>query len=289
MHNSVFRLAMGFLFASTSSHKTWGQESEFAEIKLIANKDTRASAMDQIRKAFGKYSIESPDLFEGNHQDFVHIRIQKDPELHACFAFYLHRDLDGDMDKKWPPGKERQRNEIKGYKGSPATMKALNHETSSQVWYFKIDPTFALTHQFCHFFQLKPVSEKNSPLPLLTLSGVVHAGKEELELRFFGKKSHRIKLADWEDCKGKWLRCECVTKYAENGEILFSIQSTDGTLSAEHRMTNLMTWHPDFSFVRPKWGIYRSLKEKENIRNKEDRVYLNDFTVRKWKTIHAQN
>jgi hypothetical protein len=54
-------------------------------------------------------------------------------------------------------------------------------------------------------------------------------------------------------------------------------------------MTNLMTWHPDFSFVRPKWGIYRSLKEKQNIRNKEDRVYLNDFTVRKWKTIHAQN
>ena len=82
MHNSVLRLAMGFLFASTSSYKTWGQKSEFAEIKLIANKDTGLSAMDQIRKAFGKYSIESPDLFEGNHQDFVHIKIQKDPELY---------------------------------------------------------------------------------------------------------------------------------------------------------------------------------------------------------------
>ena len=261
----------------------------FSQLELVADKNSSLNATDQIRKVFGKYSIESPDLFEGNHQDFEHIQMQTDAKLGSCFVFFIHRDLDGDMDKHWPPGKERQRNEIKGYEGSPKVMKASSNETSSHVWYFKIDPAFSLTHQFCHFYQLKPVSEKNSPLPLLTLSGVVHSGKEELELRFFDKNSKRIKLANWEDCKGKWLRVECEASYSEKGEILFLIQSMDGTFSAEHSMTNLRTWHPDFSFVRPKWGIYRSLREKEKIKNEEDRVYLNNFTIRKWKTKGDHN
>ena len=282
------QIAIILALASLQSNQSLASQTD-QSIGLEADLNSSLSALDQIRKSFGKYSIESPELFEGNHQGFEHIKIQGDSDKGACFAFYIHRDLDKDMDKHWPMGKERQRNEIKGYKGSPEAMKAMDQETASYSWDFKIDPTFSVTHQFCHFFQLKPVGEKNSPLPILTLSGVVHSGKEELELRFFGKKSHRFKLADWNDCKGKWLRCECVTKYGENGEILFSLRSTDGTLSAEHRMTNLMTWHPDFSFVRPKWGIYRSLQEKEKIKNEEDRVYMNDFTVRKWKTIHAQN
>ena len=282
------QIAIILVLASLQNNQSLAsQTSQF--IGLEADLNSSLSALDQIRKSFGKYSIESPELFEGNHQGFEHIKIQDDSDKGACFAFYIHRDLDKDMDKHWPIGKERQRNEIKGYKGSPEVMKAMDQETASYSWDFKIDPTFSLTHQFCHFFQLKPVGEKNFPLPILTLSGGVHAGKEELELRFFGKKSHRIKLADWNDCKGKWLRCKCVTKFAENGEILFSLQSTDGTLSAEHSMTNLMTWYPDFYFVRPKWGIYRSLKEKEKIKNEEDRVYMNNFTIRKWKTIRAQN
>ena len=284
MQKNLMFLSLTFFFALLSGQEKQEPETGFAEITLGADLNSSLSAMDQIRSAFGKLSIESPDLFEGNHRGFQHIQMQTDPELGSCFVFYIHRDLDGDMDKTWPPGKERQRNEIKGYKGSSETMKAQNLETTSHTWNFKIDPSFSLTHQFCHFFQLKPVSEKNSPLPILTLSGVVHSGKEELELRFFDKNSRRIKLADWEDCKGKWLRIKCITSQAEKGEIHFSIQSTDGTVSAQHRIENLMTWDSDFSFVRPKWGIYRSLREKDRIRNEEDRVYMNNFTVRKWKT-----
>ena len=63
----------------------------------------------------------------------------------------------------------------------------------------------------------------------------------------------------------------------------FSLESTD-TIVVEHHKANITTWHSDFSFVRPKWGIYRSLKDKHKIKNQEDRVYMNNFTVRKWKT-----
>ena len=126
----------------------------FSQLELVADKNSSLNATDQIRKVFGKYSIESPDLFEGNHQDFEHIQMQTDAKLGSCFVFFIHRDLDGDMDKHWPPGKERQRNEIKGYEGSPQVMKASSNETSSHVWYFKIDPAFSLTHQSVSYTHL---------------------------------------------------------------------------------------------------------------------------------------
>ena len=48
-------------------------------------------------------------------------------------------------------------------------MKAIDQETAFFSWDFKIDPTFSLTHQFCHFFQLKPVGKKFPPTHLDSL------------------------------------------------------------------------------------------------------------------------
>ena len=284
-----FKIAFILGLASLLNNPSLASQTSSQSIDLEADLNSSLSALDQIRKSFGKYSIESPELFEGNHQGFEHIKIQGDSDIGACFAFYIHRDLDKDMDKQWPKGKERQRNEIKGYKGSPEAMKAIDQETAFFSWDFKIDPTFSLTHQFCHFFQLKPVGKKNSPLPILTLSGSIQSGEEELELRFLGDENKKIKLANWKDCKGKWLKCICLTRLGQDGEVSFSLESMDGTIVVEHHKANITTWHSDFSFVRPKWGIYRSLKDMHKIKNQEDRVYMNNFSVRKWKTNEGKN
>ena len=264
------------------SNDCFGEDKTNGSIYLQAEINA-STAKEQIRKAFGKYSIESPELFENNHQGFEHIQVKNDREVGPCFTFFIHRDLDGDQNKKWPKGLERQRNEIKGYQGSPSPLKAIKHEEVFYSWYLKIDSTFALTHHFCHFFQLKPVGEENSPDPIMTLSGSIRSGETHLEVRCFGETMQYLKIGNWEDCKGKWLKCECVILYAKNGKLNFSIKSLDGSITSSHRVTDFPSWNSNFIFVRPKWGIYRSLRDKHKIKNEEDRIYMNNFLIRKLK------
>ena len=97
----------------------WSKTTSSSQIELHPNHRSTKSAIEQVQKVFGKYSIESPGLFSGNHQDFEHIQIIKDDQVESAFVFYIHRDLDGDRDKQWPPHKARQRNEIKGLWAPP--------------------------------------------------------------------------------------------------------------------------------------------------------------------------
>jgi hypothetical protein len=271
---------IAFLFTSLLCGKA--EPKILGEIKLQADITSGKKAIPQVQAAFGKYSIESPELFEGNHRDFEHLTVEKDKEMGASFVFYLHRDKDGDRDKAWPNGMERQRNEIKGYQSSPATLKAVRGEVTRYHWYLKIDESFTITKSFCHFFQLKPVKGKNSSDPLVTLSGSIVRGKPQLELRWWSKDgSDRISVADWEDSRGKWLECECISRLDEKGTIRFSVRSTDGAIRFGHELKNFNSWRPGSSFVRPKWGIYRSLVNKKEIANGEDQVRMSKITIQK--------
>ena len=161
-------------------------------------------------------------------------------------------------------------------------MKALQGEVTRYHWYLKIDESFAITKNFCHFFQLKPVGGENSSDPLLTLSGSIVQGKPQLEIRWWSKDGkERLFVADWKDCKGKWLECECITKTGEKGFLRFSVRSSDNAIRFAREIPSFATWQPDYSFVRPKWGIYRSLANKEAIPNEKDEVRMTGFTIQK--------
>ena len=257
------------------------------EIKLKAEPGIKAIL--QVQKVFGKYSIETPQIFKRNHQEFEHIEIVKDKELESAFMFTLRRDIDGDRDKIWPQGKERQRNEIKGYQRSPEPMKAKVKETHHIKWYLKIDKSFQINKEFCHFFQLKAVGSNNIDDPILTLSGVTERGKPQLQLQWWSlKESGRIFLTEWENSKDKWLICECISNYSKNGSIHFSIRSMDGEINLKKQLNNLETWRDGFEFVRPKWGIYRSLAKEKNKLNPQDQIWMNNFSIRKWKTDESK-
>ena len=98
-------------------------------VELQATLESNFNAVDQIKASFGKYSIEAPDLLKNNPGQSERIQIVRDKEIRSAFEFLLHRDLDGDRDKIWPVGKERQRNEIKGYQGSVETLKGYENQT----------------------------------------------------------------------------------------------------------------------------------------------------------------
>ena len=273
---------LGFLLLFTSLLCGKEEPKVLSEIKLQADLTSGKKAIPQVQVAFGKHSIESPETFKQNHQDFEHLVVEKDKEMDATFVFRIHRDKDGDRDKNWPKGEERQRNEIKGYQSSPKTLKALQGEVTRYHWYLKIDESFAITKNFCHFFQLKPVGGENSSDPLLTLSGSIFQGKPQLEIRLWSKDGkRRLFVTNWKDCKGKWLECECITKTGEKGFLRFSVRSSDNAIRFAREIPSFATWQPDYSFVRPKWGIYRSLANKEAIPNEEDDVRMTGFTIQK--------
>jgi hypothetical protein len=252
-------------------------------VELQANLESKLSAVEQIKARFGKYSIESPihTLKHGGIK-FDHIGFVKDAELGNAFIFSLRRDIDGDRDKIWPKGKERQRIEIKGYQSSPDLMKGKYAENHLIQWYLKIDKDFRINKEFCHFFQLKAVGNKNVDAPVLTLSGVTDQGKPQLQLQWWtSDESGRVFLTEWEECKNKWLRCECKVNYAKNGSIDFSLRSLDGVIDLKKQLKNLQTWRDGFDFVRPKWGIYRSLAKERDKLNPQDQIRMNNFSIQK--------
>jgi hypothetical protein len=253
-------------------------------VELHASLESKLTAVEQIKASFGKYSIESPKHIDTRSgSKFQHIKLVKDKELGSAFAFSLRKDIDGDRNKVWPTGRERQRIEIKGYQRSPEPMKAISSETHQVKWYLKIEKSFQINKEFCHFFQLKAVGSKNIDDPVLTFSGVTDHGKPQLQLQWWSEvDAGRVFLADWENCKGKWLICECKTNYAKSGSILFSIRSLDSTLNIKKELKNVQTWRDGFEFVRPKWGIYRSLAKEKKKLNPQDQIWMNHFSIRKF-------
>lgn len=272
-------LPLALLGTALAAHAQKVPET-LSEVTLKA--EAGKKAIPQVQAAFGKYSIETPAKPMGTNRNFEHLTVEKDKEMGAAFLFRIRRDMDGDRDKVWPKGQERQRNEIKGYQSSPKTMKALPGDVTRYHWYFKIHESFAVTKNFCHFFQLKPVGGKSASDPLLTLSGSIVRGKQQLEMRWWAEDGNkRMFVADWKDCKGKWLKCECISRMGEKGFLRLSVTSSDMDIRFVNEIPGLVTWQPDYSFIRPKWGIYRSLVNKENIPNEEDEVRMTNFTIQK--------
>ena len=269
-------ICMVALLTLVSVAKRDGQES----IELTADLDSNFSAMEQIKKAFGKGSVECPEIYSNNHPGVEHLKVEKDKEFGSRFRFLLHRDLDGDRDRQHLPGEERQRNEIKGYEGSPPAMKAVNGDSVEYTWLLKIRSNFSINKTFCHFFQLKPVGT-NDEYPIATLSGAVTDGNPQLEFRTFGENEKRYRIADWQECLNKWLICICTVEYSERGKIIFSVRSTNGSIDSFHYIKSFPGWKNDYSFIRPKWGIYRSLVDKKSILNEEDSIFLNRIKVQK--------
>jgi hypothetical protein len=65
------------------------------------------------------------------------------------------------------------------------------------------------------------------------------------------------------------------------GSYKFSIHSLDGTIEKTVSQKDFPSWREGFEFVRPKWGIYRSLATVKNQLNPIDSVYLNHFSILK--------
>ncbi len=250
-----------------------------------------------IQKAFGRRAIESPDLYDENHNDLLHIIEDEDDIVGPHFIFLAHRDDDKDRDKDFT---DRQRNEIKVYDKSNDSLKAYENEVMQYRWKFKIDDDFEFSKNFTHFFQIKAKNVSKNPnpkdsdkFPILTISGADRGARGNIfQLRHspsLDENGNRSKFQslvqkDMTLFTGQWIEFLVQISYKEEGQLIFQAKNLEtGALLVDYKNDNLDMWRgeADDDFSRPKWGIYRSLKNKESLRSAEEKARFADFSIAK--------
>ena len=237
-------------------------------------------AYDLIRDFGGPNPIEAPDLYPINHPGVRHIYEDTDATIGNHFVFIIHRDIDIDRDRV--DITDRQRNEIKTYDKSEEAVKGFENETFIYRWKFRINADMEVSTRFTHMFQLKAVGGSDSH-PILTISGAERSGADGIEVRYSPLQQDTIlQRQNWSMVTGEWLEAYCRVTFAESGDlrlILTRMRDDAIIFNIDERGLDLWRGENPGHFVRPKWGIYRSILDWDNLRPDEERVRFANFSV----------
>ena len=243
--------------------------------QVVLNADGPGETYELINSVLapGYNVIEVPDCA---HPDFGrHIEEVYDSVLGKfVFKFHIHVTPDNDRCIAF----DRQRNEIKSYDKSPDNLKAVEGERVEYTWNFKIDSGFQSSSSFTHLHQLKAVGGTESSMPLITLTPR-KGSPDKLEIRYAKNTSQTtIHSVPLEPFKGNWVEVKEVVTYGETGKYhLFINRGSDSINLLTYTNDNIRMWKTDADFLRPKWGIYRSLNHPEDLR--DEMVCFSDFTI----------
>lgn len=221
--------------------------------------------------------IETPDC---NHSAFGdHIDEVYDSSLgDYVFRFYIHVTPDNDRCIKF----DRQRNEIKTYDKSPANLLGVEGEKVIYKWAFKLADGFQSSPNFTHIHQLKSVGGSYESMPMYTLT-TRKGSPDRLELRYAETDTQiTLKQTALSPMIGAWVEVTEKIEYATTGFYSIEIKNKstgqqlfyyDNTDAAAPKVN----WRQGGSFVRPKWGIYRSLINDQDLR--DEQVLFSYFSV----------
>lgn len=248
--------------------------AEAAALKATGADDTYALINSVL--APGGNAVEVPDC---GHKDFgPHITQAFDAVLNRqVFRFHAHRDHDDDRCKK----SDRQRTEIKLYGKSPEAMLARPGDVHTYRWKFRLDDGFQGSRRFTHLHQIKAVGGPEDSMPLITLT--VRKGKAGQPDRFELNYAERLKqgTVHWVDLqpfRGQWVAVTERISYGETGTYAVAIKAVaTGETLFRYANDSIRMWKSGADFLRPKWGIYRSLIDKGNLR--DETVDFADFEI----------
>lgn len=186
------------------------------------------------------------------------------------FEFYIHRWPDNDRCIYF----DRQRMEIKTYDASPDSMKGVVGETITYRWKFRLAEGFQPSASFTHLHQIKPVGGDDGD-PLFTLTAR-KGSPNRMELRH--NNSTNVDTEPLSSFLGVWVECTQTITVGSNGAYAMTVKRvSDGVTLMSYSSNNIMTIRPDNGFIRPKWGIYRSLLDSLSLR--DDSVRFAGFVI----------
>jgi len=289
--NKSFKIIIFLLFA-VFSNPFW------IDAQVTLNADGSGDTYELINSKFapGANVIESPDLTTGSHSGFGrHIAEVFDTDLDKyVFEFYSHLDsgatgiLDNDIATL---NTDRQRVEIKTYAASPNNLKGILGETVTYKWRFKVPVGFQPSANFTHLHQIKAV-DGDDDQPIFTLTAR-KGTPNQMQLIYVMdatasndyKKEVNLSLFE-----GIWVDVVETIKVGTGTSGTYAItikKVSDGTTVMSYTNNSIQTIRTEAtdpaipkipnSFIRPKWGIYRSLKDVASLR--DDSIRFSDFSI----------
>jgi hypothetical protein len=232
----------------------------FSQIVLEADGPGNTYELINSVLAPGYNVIENPECI---HPEFGrHIIEVWDNELNQyVFEFYIHVIPDNDRCIMF----DRQRMEIKTYDQSPENLKGVTGETVVYKWKFRLPAGFQPSSGFTHIHQIKAVGG-NADEPIFTLTPR-KGSTNKLEL--IHNNTTRVASVNLSLFTGVWVEAtERIYIDSLNGTYSIVIKKvSDGTTLLSYINNNLMTIRSDNTFIRPKWGIYRSLNTPADLRD----------------------
>jgi hypothetical protein len=204
--------------------------------------------------------VENPECV---HPEFGrHITEVWDTELNQyVFEFYIHVTPDNDRCIMF----DRQRMEIKTYDKSPENLIGRYGETVIYKWKFRVPAGFKPSSSFTHIHQVKAVGG-NADDPIFTLTPR-KGSPNKLEL--IHNNQTKVAIVNLSLFEGTWVEAtEKIKIDSLHGTYSIIIKKiSDGTTLLSYSNNNLMTIRSDNEFIRPKWGIYRSLNNTADLRD----------------------
>ncbi|MFM9825654.1 chondroitinase-B domain-containing protein, partial [Flavobacterium sp.] len=242
----------------------------------------------------GVAAVEAPDMIDGTvigtHPAFGrHIAEVMDADLGKyVFEFYSHLAEDNDI----TGGLDRQRVEIKTYGGSTDNLKGTLGETVTYKWRFKVPTGFQPSNNFTHIHQIKAVDGDDSS-PLFTLTPR-YGTPNTLQLIYTQDATTstdtkaEVNLSLFENT---WVEAVETIKIGTGTAGTYAItikKVSDGTTILSYSSNAIQTIRTsatdpattgkvDNSFIRPKWGIYRSLLDSGKLR--DDSMRFSDISI----------
>lgn len=243
----------------------------FSQVLLKA--DPTVDTYEQVRSKGLK--LEVPDCMH----PVKHVSKVWDDQLKEyVFVFDSHVNIDNDRCR----GLDRIRTELTVTDSLPPPyLGAHDGDTFTYTWKFKLDQNFIANPSFCHIHQIKAVGGSDQGAPIITLT--TRAGTpEKLQLIFTPPKGGSgegiLKETNLAQFKGIWIEATEKVTYNSNGQfsiVLKSVNNND-TLFSYHN-NNIALSRSGAYFYRPKVGIYRSLRNKSEIR--DESAFFNDFCI----------
>lgn len=239
----------------------------YAQTVLAADGQTDTYTL--VNSVLGGTAEETPDC---SHPDFgPHITQDFDNDLmDYVFVFSIHVTPDNDRCVAF----DRQRVEIKTYGPSPDYLKGFYGDTVTLRWQFKLDAGFQPSPNFTHIHQIK-AGDGDDASPIVTIT--LRAGSpDHLQLIHVDSAnvSHTVANIDLAPFKGAWVDAYEQITYGSNGTYSLTLTNiADGTVLLSYSNANIDLWRTGTTFVRPKWGIYRSLNSSSYLRDEAVRFY----------------
>ena len=212
----------------------------------------------------GYNAVENPECIHGSFGR--HIAEVWDAALGKyVFEFYIHVNPDNDRCINF----DRQRVEIKTYESSPANLKGTLGETVTYKWQFRLPDGFQPSSSFTHIHQVKAVGGDEAD-PVFTLT----ARKGSVnKMELIHNNTNKVAIVDLSLFTGVWVEATEIIRIGAHGTYSMNIKRvSDNATILSYSNNDIMTIRPNNDFIRPKWGIYRSLNNPLDLRDETLRL-----------------